>query len=56
MVRFAGVRHLTGSGTVVVGSDTRTSGEMIRHAVLSGLMSTGCQVVDVGTARCLPCR
>lgn len=50
MVRFAqAFGTWTGSGTVVVGSDTRTSGEMIRHAVLSGLMSTGCQVVDVGT-------
>lgn len=34
--------------TVVVGRDTRTSGEMVRHAVVSGLIATGCQVVDVG--------
>ena len=28
-------------GTVVVGSDTRPSGEMVRRAVISGLMSVG---------------
>ncbi|MDH7568833.1 MAG: phosphoglucosamine mutase, partial [Armatimonadota bacterium] len=49
MVRFAqAFGTWVGSGTVVVGSDTRTSGEMVRHAVLSGLASAGCQVVDVG--------
>ncbi|MBI3947488.1 MAG: phosphoglucosamine mutase [Armatimonadetes bacterium] len=49
MVRFAqAFGTWTGSGTVVVGSDTRTSGEMVRHAVLSGLTSAGCQVVDLG--------
>lgn len=35
-------------GTVVVGSDTRPSGEMVRRAVISGLMSVGIDVVDVG--------
>jgi len=33
---------------VVVGRDTRTSGEMVKHAVLSGLLSAGCRIVDVG--------
>ena len=37
----------TGSGTVVVGRDTRTSGEMVRQAVISGLLSSGCRVVDL---------
>lgn len=37
-----------GSGLVVVGRDTRTSGEMVRHAVVSGLLSSGCRVVDAG--------
>ncbi len=36
-----------GSGTVVVGRDTRTSGEMVRQAVFSGLLSSGCRVVDL---------
>ncbi len=34
--------------TVVIGRDSRTSGEMVRHAVLAGLIATGCQVIDVG--------
>ena len=36
------------SGTVVVGRDTRVSGDMVKHAVFSGLLSTGCRIVDVG--------
>lgn len=36
------------SGTVLVGRDTRTSGEMIQHAVISGLLSAGCNVIDGG--------
>jgi len=36
-----------GSGTVVVGRDTRTSGEMVRQAVLAGLLSSGCRVIDL---------
>lgn len=36
-----------GSGTVVVGRDTRPSGEMVRQAVFAGLLSTGCRVVDL---------
>ncbi len=36
------------SGLVVVGRDTRTSGEMVKAAVLAGLLSTGCTVADLG--------
>jgi len=36
-----------GSGTVAVGRDTRTSGEMVRQAVVAGLLSSGCRVVDL---------
>lgn len=35
-------------GKVAVGGDTRTSTEMIKHAVISGLLSSGCDVVDLG--------
>jgi len=35
-------------GLVVVGRDTRTSGEMVKASVLAGLLSTGCPVVDLG--------
>ncbi len=37
-----------GSGAIVVGRDTRTSGEMVRQAVVAGLMSAGCRIVDAG--------
>jgi phosphomannomutase len=37
-----------GSGQVVVGRDTRTSGEMVRQAVVSGLLSSGCRILDAG--------
>lgn len=35
-------------GQVAVGGDTRTSTPMIKHAVISGLLSSGCNVVDLG--------
>ena len=35
-------------GTVILGSDSRPSGEMIRRAVTSGLLATGLKVVDIG--------
>ena len=35
-------------GKVVIGSDTRPSGEMVRRAVTAGLMAVGCDVVDIG--------
>lgn len=37
-----------GAGRVVLGRDTRSSGEMLQHAVSCGLLSAGCEVVDVG--------
>src|SRR5689334_6481417 len=33
---------------VVVGRDTRSSSEMLRAAALSGLLATGCEVIDLG--------
>ncbi|ASJ02134.1 phosphoglucosamine mutase [Thermococcus profundus] len=35
-------------GTVVIGKDTRTSGEVIKSAVISGLLSAGVDVIDIG--------
>ena len=35
-------------GRVVVGRDTRSSGEMLQHAVTCGLLAAGCEVVDIG--------
>ena len=37
-----------GGKTVAVGRDSRTSSPMVRHAVLAGLLATGCRVIDVG--------
>ncbi|MFH1539558.1 MAG: phosphoglucosamine mutase, partial [bacterium] len=35
-------------GLVVIGRDTRTSGEMVSYAVVAGLTSSGCAVIDLG--------
>jgi phosphomannomutase len=37
-----------GNGKVVVGRDSRVTGQMVKHAVLSGLLATGCDVIDIG--------
>jgi len=37
-----------GQGRIVVGRDTRASGEMVRQAVVAGLLSTGCRIIDLG--------
>ena len=34
--------------TVVIGRDSRTSSPLLRHAVLTGLLATGCHIIDVG--------
>ncbi len=49
LTRFAAAFGTLVKGqTVVVGRDTRTSGPMVHHAVLAGLVATGCTVIDVG--------
>jgi len=37
-----------GEGSIVVGRDSRVTGELIQHAVVAGLAAVGCDVVDVG--------
>jgi len=37
-------------GTVVIGRDTRPSGEMVQRALIGGLLATGCDIVDLGIA------
>src|SRR5882757_8723084 len=37
-----------GSGTIVIGRDPRTSGEMVKQSVIAGLLSSGCHVIDIG--------
>ena len=38
-----------GENKVVVGCDNRTSSPSFKRAVINGLLSTGCDVVDIGT-------
>lgn len=37
-----------GGGDVVIGRDSRPSGDMVRAGMVSGLLAAGCNVVDVG--------
>jgi phosphomannomutase len=37
-------------GTVLIGRDTRPSGEMARNALIGGLLATGCNVIDIDIA------
>src|SRR3954469_4986017 len=48
LVRFTqAFGTFVGPGTIVIGRDTRTSGEMVRQAVVAGLLSSGCRVLDL---------
>jgi phosphomannomutase len=40
----------TGGGRIVLSRDGRPSGDMLRHAVLAGLLAAGCEVHDLGVA------
>lgn len=42
-------------GTVILSRDGRSTGEMLRHAVLAGLLATGCKVVDLSIASTPTC-
>ncbi|MBU0517388.1 phosphoglucosamine mutase [bacterium] len=37
-------------GKIIVGRDSRSTGAMVRYAALAGLVSVGCDVVDLGIA------
>lgn len=37
-----------GRGAIVVGQDSRISGTMVKKAIISGLLSVGCQPVEIG--------
>jgi phosphomannomutase len=37
-------------GRIILGRDSRPSGEMLKHAVLAGFFSVGCTVEDIGIA------
>lgn len=38
----------SGPGTIIIGRDPRTSGEMVKQAVIAGILSTGGRVIDIG--------
>ena len=40
-----------GPGTIIIGRDPRTSGEMVKQAVIAGLLSSSCRVTDIGMCR-----
>lgn len=46
---------LTRGGRVVVSRDGRSTGPMLKHAVLAGLTATGCRVLDAGIAATPTC-
>jgi phosphomannomutase len=47
--RYAAVfGTFVGHGTVAVGRDCRASGEMMQAAAIAGLVSVGCEVMDLG--------
>lgn len=41
--------YMDSKGTVAIGSDTRISGQMLKSAAIAGALSTGLNVIDVGT-------
>lgn len=49
------VGTLADGGTVVLSRDGRSTGEMVRHAVVAGLLATGCKVLDAGIATTPTC-
>ena len=56
VTRFAAaLGTMLNGGTVVFSRDGRSTGEMLRHAVLGGLLSTGCRVIDLGIASTPTC-
>ena len=44
------------SGKVIIGRDTRVTGEMVNHAAVAGLISAGCTVTDIGVVPTPTCQ
>lgn len=56
ITRFAAaLGTMAGGGTVVLSRDGRSTGPMVKHAVVAGLMATGCRVVDADIASTPTC-
>lgn len=35
-------------GTIIIGRDSRVSGELVKTAAIAGLLATGCKIVEIG--------
>ena len=35
-------------GTIVIGRDSRVSGELVKTAAIAGLLATGCKIIEIG--------
>jgi phosphomannomutase len=56
LVEFAmAIGTMANGGSVVLSRDGRSSGEMVRHAVITGLIATGCKVLDADIATTPTC-
>jgi phosphomannomutase len=56
VIRFAAsFGTMLNGGTVVLSRDGRSTGEMLKQAVLAGLVGTGCRVLDLGIASTPTC-
>ena len=56
LTRFAAaLGTMYAGGSVVLSRDGRATGEMVRHAVVSSLLATGCRVLDAGIATTPTC-
>ena len=56
LTRFAAaVGTMVAGGTIVLSRDGRSTGEMVRQAVIAGLTATGCKVFDAGIATTPTC-
>lgn len=56
VTRFAAaLGTMVNGGSIVLSRDGRGTGEMLRHAVVSGLLATGCTVHDLGIATTPTC-
>ncbi len=42
--------YIKGKKRIIIGRDTRITGEMVKNCVISGLLATGCEVTDIGIA------
>src|SRR4030066_1347775 len=48
VVKYSSVFGYLSKGKIVVGRDTRNTGEMIKNLVISSLVAVGCEVIDLG--------